>query len=245
MDYAISDVAAGTTTVAALLASTGAETEDLKAVWLSYPTACFVKAESFDDEVELVEGTETLRTYTGANCMCDALRTIVGELRQATECTCTFGHEGGFQLHTILSDACAKKGKPADIALIRDLAPVMARQAICGEGQAMGRATLQALDLFADEIEPHFAKRRCPTSGCDAYKTYHVLVSRCTGCGKCIKACDDKAILGKAKFVHVINQRKCTQCGQCLPACPAHAIVKAGAKKPKTPPRPIPIKRKR
>jgi NADH-quinone oxidoreductase subunit F len=50
--------------------------------------------------------------------------------------------------------------------------------------------------------------------------------------------------MGKAKFVHVIDQRKCTQCDQCRTACPEGAIVRAGAKKPKTPPRPIPVRRK-
>ena len=60
--------------------------------------------------------------------------------------------------------------------------------------------------------------------------------------GKCLKACDAGAILGKPKFVHVINQKKCTQCNQCLEACPEGAIVRAGAKKPKTPPRPIPCR---
>ncbi len=242
MDYTIA--ATGTTTISALLETVGADAEGLKAVWLSYPTATFVKADRFESELEVAEGTSCLRTYGEGDCMCDALRVVIDELRMATECTCTFGHEGGYQLHAILGAACNKKGKPSDVALIRDLAPVMASQAICGEGKAMGRAAQQALDLFADEIEPHFAKRQCPTCGCAAFKTYHVLVSKCTGCGKCIKACDDDAIMGKAKFVHVINQRKCTQCGACYKACPEKAIVRAGAKKPKTPPKPIPVKRK-
>ncbi len=242
MDYAINQ--AGTTTVSALLDAAGASAEGLKAVWLSYPTATFVPAAQFADELEVVEGTETLRTYGEGDCMADALYKVIGELRMATECTCTFGHEGGYQLHTIMGDACTKKGKPSDIALMRDLAPVMEKQAICGEGQAIGHATTQALDLFGAEIEPHFAKRQCPTCGCDAFKTYHVLVSKCTGCGKCLQACDDGAILGTAKFVHVINQKKCTQCGQCLEVCPEGAIVRAGAKKPKTPPKPIPVRRK-
>ena len=242
MDYTINH--AGATTVSALLAEAGAPAEDIKAVWLSYPTAQFVKADAFGAELEVADGTTTLRTYGEGDCMCDALNTVVGELRMATECTCTFGHEGGYQLSVILGDACNKKGKPSDIALIRDLAPVMQKQAICAEGQAIGRVALQALDLFADEIEPHFTKKQCPTSGCAAFKTYHVLVSKCTGCGKCLKACADKAILGKPKFVHVINQRACSQCGDCLEACPEGAIVRAGAKKPKTPPKPIPVKRK-
>ncbi len=241
MDYAIKN--AGTTTVSALLASCGAETEGLRAVWLSYPVATFVTPDHFGDELEV--GEVTLRTYGEDDCMADALRTVINDLRMATECTCTFGHEGGYQMAAIMGDICTKKGHPGDLALMRDLAPVMASQAICGEGRALGKAVQQALDLFGDEIEAHITKKTCATGGCEAFRTYHVLVSKCTGCGKCIKACDDDAILGKAKFVHVINQRKCTQCGQCKPACPEGAIVTAGAKKPKTPPKPIPVKRKK
>ncbi len=245
MDYQLSDALGtpgATTSVSAVLDALGADATGLKAVWLSYPDATFVTPDHFDDERTV--SAEQLRTYAEGDCMADALYAVIGELRQATECTCTFGHEGGFQLHTILGDACSKRGNPADVALIRDLAPVMRTQAVCDEGKAMGRVALQALDLFADEIEPHFAKRQCPTGGCAAFKTYHILVSKCTGCGDCLKACDDGAILGKAKFVHVINQRKCTQCNRCLEACPEGAVVRAGAKKPKTPPKPIPVRRK-
>ena len=106
MDYAITT--AGTTSVNALLSAVGADAAELKAVWLSYPTATFVTAAHFGDDLEVAEGTATLRTYTAENCMCDALYTVVGELRMATECTCTFGHEGGYQLSTILGDACNK-----------------------------------------------------------------------------------------------------------------------------------------
>ena len=242
MDYEIN--AAGPTTVSALLAGCGAEAEGLKAVWLSYPTALFIEAARFGETVELAEGTGTLRVYAEEDCMCDALRAVVEELRMANECTCTFGHEGAHQLRAIIGDGCGKKGRPGDIALMRDLAPAMAVHAICEEGRAMGRAVLQALELFGDEIVPHFEKRQCPTSGCPAFKTFHILVSRCTGCGACLDACEDGAIMGKAGFVHVVDQGKCSQCGRCLDACPEGAVVRAGAKKPKTPPKPIPVKRK-
>lgn len=49
--------------------------------------------------------------------------------------------------------------------------------------------------------------------------------------------------MGKAKFVHVIDQRACSQRNRCLEACPEGAVVMAGIKKPKTPPRPIPVRR--
>ena len=241
MDYAITT--AGTATVSELLSSLGVDPSGLKAVWVSLPAAAFVTPSGFDTQVEVAEGT-VLRTYDAKNCMADALFNIVQELRFATECTCTFGHEGGYQIATILKDICSKKGKPGDLALRRDLAPVMVSQALCDEGKAIGRAVMQVLDAFSDEIEAHITKKVCPAGSCRAFQTYHVLVSKCTGCGKCLKACQDDAILGKPKFVHVIVQKNCTQCNKCLEACPEGAVVTAGADKPKTPPKPIPCKRK-
>ena len=245
MDYQLKDALGkcGTSvTVSDLLEAVGADAGATKAVWLSYPVAAFVRRDQFG-EVRDVD-CALMRTYGEGDCMADALRAVIDEMRLENDCTCTFGHEGAYQLSTILTDACNKRGKPTDIALLRDLAPVMRTQSICDEGRAMGRVVEEALDLFASEIEPHFQKRQCPTGGCAAFKTYHILVSKCTGCGKCLKACDDKAIMGKPHFIHVIDQRKCSQCDQCRRVCPAKAIVRAGAKKPKTSPRPIPIKRK-
>jgi Fe-S-cluster-containing hydrogenase component 2 len=40
----------------------------------------------------------------------------------------------------------------------------------------------------------------------------------------------------------VVDQRSCTRCGRCLEVCPKGAVVMAGEKKPKTPPRPIPCR---
>ena len=230
------------TTTKTLLKEQGVK-EKPKAVWFAYPMATFVTPEHYNDELDIT-ATEVV-AYGAEDCMAHALLEICEELRTATDCTCTFGHEGGYQIVTILGDICNKKGKSGDLALLRDLAPVMKAQALCGEGRALAGAVLQALELFGPEIEAHITKKTCPSGGCPAFKTYHILVSKCTGCGKCLKACEDGAILGKAKFVHVINQRKCTQCDLCRQACPEGAVVRAGAKKPKTPPRPIPCRRKK
>lgn len=232
-----------TTTTDALLKGLGADATELKAVWFAYPMATFVVPAHFGDDLE-VSATE-IRTFGPEDCMAHGLLEVCEELRLATDCTCTFGHEGAYQIVTILGDICSKKGKPGDLALLRDLAPTMKAQALCGEGRAIAGAVLQAFELFGAEIEGHITKKSCPSGGCPAFKTYHILVSKCTGCGKCLKACDDGAIMGKAKFVHVVDQRKCSQCGQCLEACPEGAVVRAGAKKPKTPPRPIPVRRKK
>lgn len=242
MDYAISNTPSATT-VNDLLTTLGVDPSGLKAVWLSLPAATFATPDHFGDEMTFADGI-MLRTYDEKSCMADALLDIVQELRLSTECTCTFGHEGGFQIATILTDICSKKGKPGDIALLRDLAPAMAVQSICDEGKALGRAVAQALDLFGSEIEEHITKKVCSAGSCRAFQTYHILVSKCIGCGKCLDVCEDDAILGKPKFVHVVVQKNCTQCNRCLEVCPEGAIITAGAEKPKTPPKPIPCKRR-
>lgn len=241
MDYAINQ--SGTFACAALLESLGVPSEGLRAVWVPAPTAAFVTAADLSREVEVVSGT-TLRAYGEKDCMAGALLDAVRELQLSGECTCTFGHEGAFQAVAILGDICSKKGRPGDMALLRDLAQLMETQAVCDEGKAIGRAIALVLDKFGPEVEAHITRKVCTAGSCKAYRTYHVLVSRCTGCGKCLKACKDDAIMGKPKFVHVINQKMCVQCDKCREACPEGAIVTAGAEKPKTPPKPIPCKRK-
>ena len=59
-----------------------------------------------------------------------------------------------------------------------------------------------------------------------------------------VDVCEDDAILGKNKFVHVIDQDECTLCGKCFEACEEGAIVWAGAEKPKCPKKPIPCKKR-
>nr|WP_087321782.1 4Fe-4S binding protein [Olsenella sp. An290] len=145
---------------------------------------------------------------------------------------------------TIVADICRKKGRASDVALLRDLCPVMETQSLCEMGRVMARTVLSALDAFGSEIEQHFTKKVCPAGECRAYMTYHILPTKCVGCGACVDACEDEAILGKPRFIHVIDQKACTQCGRCVSACDEEAIIMAGADKPRAPPRPIPIRRR-
>lgn len=224
-----------------ILAASSVSDADVKAVYLGYPASRFVPASALDDPQDLAT-FDLVRVYTSASCMANALREVVGEFVHEGCGCCVLGHEGGYQIDVIMNKVCSNKASASDVALLRDLCPVMGEHALCELGQTLARTVSQALDLFGDEIEQHYAKHQCPAGECRAYMTYHVLVSRCTGCGKCLPACEEDAIMGKARFVHVIDQRACTKCGACLKACPEGAIVMAGAKKPKTPPKPIPCK---
>ncbi len=194
----------------------------------------------FGDAVTLT--CDEARVIGAGDCAVDAVREILDDFHRECCGRCVFGNEGGHQLCAILADACAGKGQDADLDLIRDLAPTMAEQALCEVGQRMANVAAQALGVFGDEFEAHVSRHQCPAGKCRALVTYHILVSRCTGCGECLDACEEDAIEGKAGFVHVIDQRACVRCGKCLDACPKGAVVTAGLKKPKTPPHPIPCR---
>lgn len=233
---------AAKTTGADLVAALGADAADVKALYLGYPQSEFVPAAKLAEP--LAVATDYVWVLTGKNCVAHAMSKIVDQFFAEGCGRCVYGHEGGYQISVIFQDICANKGDASQIALLRDLCPVMGDQCMCEVGQTLGRTVLQALDLFEAEITDHFTKHVCAADECDAYLTYHILVSRCIGCGKCLDACEDDAIAGKPKFVHVINQRKCTKCNKCREVCPAHAVVRAGQKKPKTPPKPIPCRAK-
>lgn len=231
-----------TATVGALVEAAGAE--DAKAVYVGYPAGALYKAD--DASCEVVLASDYVRVYTAKNCMANALTEICALYRHETCGRCVFGHEGSHQVATIMADICRKKGKPSDLALLRDLCPVMATESLCEQGRVMARMVLSFLDLFEGEISQHFTKKTCPAGECKAFLTYHILASKCQACNKCVDSdvCEEDAILGRPRFIHVIDQKACTQCGACLDICEHGAIVTAGAVKPKCPPKPIPSKRK-
>lgn len=187
---------------------------------------------------------EKIKALKEDQCAVDALLKIV-QSHPCRDCgKCVFGYEGITQLEMILKDITEKKGRPGDKALMEDLAAMMKTQSMCEDGEDLADALKEVLTAYGDVLDEHIAKKGCRAGSCKKFMTYHILASRCTGCGDCMEACEDEAILGKKKFVHVIVQNECTLCGKCMEACEEDAVVMAGAEKPKCPPKPIPCKRK-
>lgn len=157
---------------------------------------------------------------------------------------CVFGYEGITQLEMILKDMTEKKGRAGDLALMEDLCTMMKTQSLCEDGQDIARAVLHATSNQREIFEEHVSKKACRTGVCKKFMTYHIIAADCIGCGECMDVCEDDAILGKKRFVHVINQGECIQCGKCLEACEEGAIVLAGTEKPRCPKTPIPCKKR-
>ena len=184
-----------------------------------------------------------LLNLTEKQCPVDELKKLVAG-HKCLDCgKCVFGYEGATQFDLILEDIQDKRGKANDMAQMRKLAGLMAEQSLCEDGQELGKLILALLDQREKEFQLHISKKGCTASVCKKFVTYHILQNKCIGCGECIDACEDDAIKGKRKFVHVIDQDECTQCGKCMEACEEGAIVMAGADKPRCPARPIPCKK--
>lgn len=210
---------------------------------IGYPSGLLLRP---DDTSKIELCSDYVRVYTAKNCMAKALLDICTLYRHESCGRCVFGYEGSHQITTILADICRKKGKPGDLALLRDLCPVMQGQCLCEQGRVLARTVQSFLDLFEGEIMQHTTKKVCAAGECQAFLTFHILASKCQACNKCVDSdvCEEDAILGRPRFIHVIDQKACTQCGACLDICDNGAIVTAGAVKPKCPPKPIPFKRK-
>lgn len=157
---------------------------------------------------------------------------------------CVYGYEGLTQCEMIFKDISEKKAKSNDKELLLDVSRLMSTQSLCDDGIELGMAVEEALKVHEEIIDEHIAKKQCRASVCKTFMTMHILASKCVGCTDCLDVCEDDAILGKRKFVHVIDNDECTLCGKCLEVCKEHAIVFAGARKPKCPKKPIPCRKR-
>ncbi len=60
---------------------------------------------------------------------------------------------------------------------------------------------------------------------------YPAVLANCTGCGRCVAACPQRALSletelpnGLGRKLAVLTPRLCTGCGECFPACPHQAL---------------------
>ena len=227
------------TTPAAILKECGAA-GNFKAMYFGYPMGFFISPEQLENEIELT--ADLVKVFDEKDCMLDALLSVEKRFLQEACGRCVFGHEGTAQLNMILTDISLKKGKPTDIALMLELCGEMQNQSLCEIGRCAAGSAESALELFREEIENHITKKQCAAGVCSSFISWFIRPDLCTGCTDCEDACEDEAILGKKKFIHVIDQDECTQCGKCAEACEEGAIVRAAPGSIRCPRKPIPCR---
>jgi NADH-quinone oxidoreductase subunit F len=154
------------------------------------------------------------------NCMVDVARYFVDFLTEESCGKCLPCREGLRQMHRILTNICAGKGREGDLETLEELSEVLTAASLCGLGQSAANPFLSTLRYFRAEYEAHIREKRCPALSCKALISYWIDPAKCQGCMICLKKCPSQGIEGGKKQIHVIDQAKCDRCGVCLEVCP-------------------------
>jgi NADH-quinone oxidoreductase subunit F len=227
------------------------ESETLKAVIVGGIKGACYKPDELDlsldfDSVRRSGGTigsGAVAVLNDKDCIVDQTKQRIALSCYDTCATCSLGREGSYQLREIVADATRGKSRGSDADMMREIGRCMKAGAACAFGRTAPNIVLSTLEKFPQEYEAHMKRRLCQALVCERYVTFHILPERCDGCGECVDGCPEDAIEGGRGKIHVIDQDACEKCGTCHEVCNGlrQAVVKAGAIKPRTPKRPIPV----
>ena len=211
-------------------------------VHIGYPLGVMVPVSGFDRKVgelfgktSVMTGSFELHVFGESACPVDYMGGLLRELKEESCGRCVLCRMALQQLGIIFDDAVNGRGRADDKNTVTAIAEAMQLGAHCPFGKAAGALTQNFAEDFADELEDHAKRRVCKAGVCKKYMTYHILGTKCTGCGDCEDVCNDDAITGKKGFIYMIDTFDCTGCGKCIEECEEEAIIVAGVKKPKTP----------
>jgi NADH:ubiquinone oxidoreductase subunit F (NADH-binding)/(2Fe-2S) ferredoxin len=157
-------------------------------------------------------------------CMVDLAKFFL-TFTQSESCgRCVPCRIGTKRMLEILQRITEGDGEPADLEILKELAPMVKDSSLCGLGQTAPNPVLTTLNYFLDEYRAHIEEKKCPAGVCKALIHYEIDPETCKGCGICRKVCPKEAISGKAKEVHTLNPSLCIKCGICYSECKFNAI---------------------
>jgi NADH-quinone oxidoreductase subunit F len=188
-----------------------------------------------EKEKQIFSGS--IEVFDQSMCGVDIIRSIINKYRIVSCGKCPLCREGTYQLFSAFSDITRGKGKAETLTAVKEMTAAIALGAFCQFGKNMAGFLHSALDVFGGEIEDHIKRKKCPAAICKAFMNLVVLPDKCTGCGKCLDACEDEAIEGKKGYIHMIHDDDCVKCGKCADACEEKAVVFVSGAKPRLPKR--------
>jgi len=199
-----------------------------KAVQTGGPSGGCIPGELLDLEVGFDElsnagsmmGSGGMIVMDEDTCMVDVARYFINFLTDESCGKCVPCREGLRQMHKILTNITAGKGKEGDIELLQELAETAVEASLCALGKSAPNPFLSTLRYFRDEYEAHIKEKRCPALSCKKLIAYHIDPDKCQACMICLRKCPADAIDGGKKKIHIIDQEKCTNCGTCFEVCP-------------------------
>ncbi len=181
-------------------------------------------------EVGSMMGSGGMIVMDESTCMVDVAKYFTNFLKDESCGKCTSCREGTKRMHEILTEISEGKGRPEHLDWLEELGWVTMEASLCALGGTAPNPVLSTLKYFRQEYEEHILNKRCPAKVCRALLHYRILPDLCTSCGRCAKACPEKAITGVPKKKKekgepfVIDQQKCIQCGMCLETCKFNAV---------------------
>jgi NADH-quinone oxidoreductase subunit F len=205
----------------------------IKAVQTGGPSGGCIPASLFNLPVDFDSLTEAgsmmgsggMIVMDEGSCMVDVAKYFVHFLKGESCGKCLSCREGLKRMGEILDGITEGKGNGESIALLEELAVVVADTSLCGLGKTAPNPVLSALRYFRSEFEDHIIKKRCPAAVCAPLIEYSILEEQCTGCGACKKICPAQAIEGEKKLRHRIQTALCSKCGSCKDICKANAVM--------------------
>ena len=208
------------------------EGREVKAIQTGGPSGGCIPARLFDLPVDYDTLTEAgsmmgsggMIVMDNRTCMVDIARYFLDFLKEESCGKCTPCREGIKRMLDILNRIISGMGQPGDIELLDEIAETVQAASLCALGKTAPNPVLSTLRYFRDEYEAHINEKRCPAGVCRNLIEYYIIAEKCTGCGRCKRACPEGAITGERKQVHVIDPQRCIKCNRCYESCVFAAV---------------------
>ncbi len=204
---------------------------EFKAVQMGGPSGGCIPASLIDTPVSYedisktgaIVGSGGMIVMDETTCMVDMARYFLDFTQKESCGKCNYCRLGTKRMLEILQRITEGEGKDGDIELLEELANKVRDGAMCGLGQTAPNPVLTTIRYFRNEYEDHIYKDKCTAKSCKALISYRI-TDKCKGCTLCARNCPVKAISGKAKQQHSIDQNVCIRCGKCQENCKFGAI---------------------
>ena len=204
----------------------------IKAVQTGGPSGGCLPLDKFDLPVDFdvlyeagsMVGSGGMVVMDEETCMVDVAKYFLTFLQDESCGKCLPCRTGIDRMLEMITDITEGRGRIEQLDLLEELGDTISQTSLCGLGKTAANPVLSTLRYFRPEYEAHINEKKCPAGRCKSLITYWIDPDKCNGCRVCLPGCAYKAITGKKKQVHVIDNQLCQKCGICRSECKFDAI---------------------